>query len=123
LLTKEAHFFSNANSKNHYYEVMSDSNTTFKRKYSAWKKGKAKRAKPYSKAVAKIARQVVNSSGQPAYVTTYLSYSDPNQQDVAYFNVARKYEPISEIAHVSRGMFLDLSNCPKNTSTPGTYSE
>jgi hypothetical protein len=93
--------------------------TTYKRKYSSWKKGKTKRAKAVTASVAKIARQVVNSSGQPAYVTTYLSYSVNTN---LYFNVAKKFEDFSELAHVSRGMFLDLSNCPNTGSSPNLSS-
>ena len=116
--------FSKSSIKHHYFEVMSNMQgvTTFKRKYSSWKKGKTKRAKAASASVAKIARQVVNSSGQSAYVTTYLSHVDPDITNYIYFNVGGMYENFSELAHVSRGLFLDLSNCPNTSTTPALNS-
>jgi hypothetical protein len=39
-----------------------------------------------------------------------------------YFNVARKYEPFPEIAHFSRGLFMDLSKCPNTGASPDLNS-
>lgn len=89
---------------------------TFKRAYPKRRRPRTKRKRKTSQLVTKTqARRMLAEQGQQAYVTTYLCFND-NISGNIYFNCARQFDNVSALSYYSRGIMLDLSDCP-NTGT------